>query len=169
MISSSGKPYYHYHTPPYVTALPQVISAPLTAPNPGPAQPRQYFLVLATDGIWDCLTNDEVVGLVGGYLEGRRGTYPRTEILSNTISADPSDPPYQAKRGWDFNEGADFIFRDENIATHVIRNALGGVDNDKMKALLSLPAPYSRRHRDDVRMAFMFWIAYDLVTDLRLR
>merc|ERR1711977_238654 len=35
-----------------------------------------------------------------------------------------------------------FVVEDKNVATHLVRNALGGKDKDMVCALLTLPAPY---------------------------
>ena len=51
-------------TPPYVTAEPVVTT---TRVRPGNGD----FVVLATDGLWECLTNEEVVGLVGRWLDAQ--------------------------------------------------------------------------------------------------
>lgn len=50
-------------TPPYFTAKPEVTTFEGVR--------RGDFLVLALDGLWDSLTNEEVVGLVGKWLEER--------------------------------------------------------------------------------------------------
>lgn len=49
-------------TPPYVTAEPVVTSTSIE-PSKGD------FVVMATDGLWEMLTNEEVVGLVGQWIE----------------------------------------------------------------------------------------------------
>ena len=49
-------------TPPYVTAEP-VVTTTKVYPDKGD------FVVMATDGLWEMLTNEEVVGLVGQWLE----------------------------------------------------------------------------------------------------
>jgi len=49
-------------TPPYFTAEPEITTTTIQTGD---------FVVLASDGLWDCLTNEEVVGLVGGWLETR--------------------------------------------------------------------------------------------------
>lgn len=56
----SSSPYLR--TPPYVTAEP-VITTTKIQPE------RGDFLVMATDGLWEMLTNEEVVGLVGKWIE----------------------------------------------------------------------------------------------------
>lgn len=50
-----------YKTPPYFTAEPEVTTFEKVR--------RGDFLVLASDGLWDILTNEEVVGLVGKWVE----------------------------------------------------------------------------------------------------
>lgn len=50
-------------TPPYFTAEPEVTTFEGVR--------RGDFLVLASDGLWDSLTNEEVVGLIGKWLEER--------------------------------------------------------------------------------------------------
>ena len=50
-------------TPPYFTAEPEITT---TEVQPGD------FVAFATDGLRDCLTNEEVVGLVGIWLGGRK-------------------------------------------------------------------------------------------------
>ena len=49
-------------TPPYFTAEPVITTTTIR---------KGDFVVMASDGLWDCLTNEEVVGLVGGWLETR--------------------------------------------------------------------------------------------------
>jgi len=49
-------------TPPYVTAEP-VVTTTKIEPE------RGDFVVMATDGLWEMLTNEEVVGLVGRWLD----------------------------------------------------------------------------------------------------
>jgi pyruvate dehydrogenase phosphatase len=161
-------PFPHYDTPPYVTVRPEVTTVPLndfSKSGSSPNEPQRRFLVLASDGVFDTLTNDEVVGLVGGWLDGCKGIYTRKEVLSKVDSADPSTPAYQPQCTHDPNSGMDFVFVDENIATHVIRNALGGKEESKMQALLSLPTNHSRRHRDDMTVTVILWEARKPSTD----
>ena len=51
-------------TPPYVTAEPVVTSTEIEPANGD-------FVVMATDGLWEMLTNEEVVGLVGQWIEAQ--------------------------------------------------------------------------------------------------
>ncbi|CAG8772469.1 8523_t:CDS:2, partial [Acaulospora morrowiae] len=116
-----------FKTPPYVTARPEVVHHEVG--------PDDKFLVLATDGLWERLSNAEVVELVGLLIEGKRN------------GKDVSD----GLKELDTNESKKkFAFVDENASTHLIRNALGGAAEDVLCAMLSLPSPMSRRWRDDI-------------------
>ena len=152
-------------TPPYVTAEP-VVTTTRIQPEKGD------FVVLATDGLWEMLTNEEVVGLVGQWLE--RHPLPHQQPSSNNTSwtnswfgksqtALPVEKPGQNMPGlqgqqgqrqpvrqeqWQIKSSDErFVVEDKNVATHLVRNALGGRYRDMVCALLTLPSPYSRRYR----------------------
>jgi pyruvate dehydrogenase phosphatase len=147
-------------TPPYVTAEP-IITTTKVEPTNGD------FVVMATDGLWEMLTNEEVVGLVGQWLEAQgsqaNGSSSSSSAwLKSWFSAQPKGLPVEDKKGgdpggqrapirqlqWGIEGGADrFVVEDKNAATHLVRNALGGKDEDQLCALLTLPSPYSRRYR----------------------
>ena len=148
-------------TPPYVTAEP-IITTTKIEPEKGD------FVVLATDGLWEMLTNEEVVGLVGRWIEQQQsassGLSPFSWAKSLTGRSDKSLPVERlqlvAQKGeegqrapirqeqWSVKEGDDrFVTEDKNVATHLVRNALGGKDRDMVCSLLSLVSPYSRRYR----------------------
>lgn len=154
-------------TPPYVTAEP-VVTTTKVAPE------RGDFVVLATDGLWEMLTNEEVVGLVGRWLEEnpihRKSTNSTSATHSWTQSifggsakgekALPVERPNEGKgkegqrsntirrQQWDLKGGDErFVVEDKNAATHLVRNALGGRDRDMVCGLLALPSPFSRRYR----------------------
>jgi pyruvate dehydrogenase phosphatase len=150
-------------TPPYVTAEP-VVTTTKVEPEKGD------FLVMATDGLWEMLTNEEVVGLVGQWLEaqaesqssGNKGSswlkswfstqkgLPVERISGNPGAVDANGqraPLRQLQWGVNSKENERFVTEDKNVATHLVRNALGGRDKDMLCALLTLPSPYSRRYR----------------------
>lgn len=134
-----------YKTPPYVTADP-VISvttlarpsseSPSVAPEARPLAgatadaSRQKpgvgkrFIVLATDGLYDCLSSEEVVALVAGHLDGLKGDKSRSEVLGRleNIEAGPSASlvsPHKPKE--DNEKGKRFTFEDQNLSTHLVR------------------------------------------------
>lgn len=205
-------------TPPYVTARPVVEWRRLTPPapaegdtvdaavgaatiagdtvrnsNPRPSVPTKQlkFIVMATDGLWDMLSNEDVGILVAGHIEQVKGSVRAKDLesrllspkptslafsLSNVVSSavggvSPGDRQSSEKgagspaaiatgpnannghrplaRGG-LNEESVFTFEDSNLATHLVRNALGGANRLTARALLAIPAPDARRYRDDI-------------------
>jgi len=165
-------PSKYLKTPPYVTAEPVV-----TTTKVDPA--KGDFVVMATDGLWEMLTNEEVVGLVGQWLEkqasmGGKSTTSAGSWLQSWLSTqkaaslpiehhDQKDSSGQRapirQQQWGVRTGQDerFVIEDKNAATHLVRNALGGKDQDMLSALLTLPSPYSRRYRDDLTVQVIFF------------
>jgi pyruvate dehydrogenase phosphatase len=167
-------------TPPYVTAEPVVTT---TKVEPG----KGDFVVLATDGLWEMLTNEEVVGLVGRWVEQQNQDAKKsssTAWLTSWFKSTPSTLPVEKGGNMDktgrINKGNNsqdamekpirqqqwslpaenngrFVVEDKNAATHLVRNALGGKDKDMVSALLTLPSPYSRRYRDDLTVEVIFF------------
>ncbi|KAH7321192.1 protein phosphatase 2C [Stachybotrys elegans] len=156
-------------TPPYVTAEPVVTTTKIQPENGD-------FLVLATDGLWEMLTNEEVVGLVGQWLESQPGASSGSQfdLAWSKIfgSSNRPLPVEQSKNGgpdgqktpirmeqWGLNPDAKdrFVVKDKNVATHLVRNALGGTNQEQVCALLTLPAPFSRRYRDDLTVQVIFF------------
>ncbi len=147
-------------TPPYVTAEPVVTTTKI---NPE----KGDFVVLATDGLWEMLTNDEVVGLVGQWIEsqGKTGSSMESAWAKVFGASNKALPVEQSKEsaaaggdgqrvpirlqqwGNDPDAKGRFLVKDKNVATHLVRNALGGSNDEQVRALLTLPAPFSRRYR----------------------
>ena len=149
-------------TPPYVTAEP-IVTTTKVEPEKGD------FVVLASDGLWEMLTNEEVVGLVGQWLEAQSQAAgspnsPSAWAKSFFSSANKGLPVEKPKRDiTDNTEGQRapirqlqwqvkstderFVVEDKNVATHLVRNALGGKDRDMVCGLLTLVSPMSRRYR----------------------
>lgn len=143
-------------TPPYVTAEP-VVTTTKIQPEKGD------FVVMATDGLWEMLTNEEVVGLVGQWIEKQSGesngsSWAKMFSQQKGLPVEQGGKKSEGKDGqktpirqqqWGVKGGEmeRFVVEDKNVATHLVRNALGGKDKDMVCALLTLPAPYSRRYR----------------------
>ncbi|OTB04560.1 hypothetical protein M426DRAFT_320677 [Hypoxylon sp. CI-4A] len=163
----SSSPYLK--TPPYVTAEPVVTTTKI--------QPeRGDFLVMATDGLWEMLTNEEVVGLVGKWIETQTTEQSSNSQLASVwskIFGSGQDLPVEAGkdhgpdgqktpirlRQWGISpdEKERFVVKDKNVATHLIRNALGGKNEEQVCALLTLVSPFSRRYRDDLTVQVIFF------------
>ncbi|CAG8898302.1 unnamed protein product [Penicillium egyptiacum] len=156
-------------TPPYVTAEP-IITTTKIDPSKGD------FVVMATDGLWEMLSNEEVVGLVGQWVEQQQSAAASTgskawlqswfgfdgqKKLPVETATDGSTEGQRRpirQQQYDISGAATrFVVEDKNAATHLVRNAMGGKDKDMVCALLTLPSPYSRRYRDDVTVEVIFF------------
>ncbi|KAL4921575.1 phosphatase 2C-like domain-containing protein [Aspergillus aurantiobrunneus] len=151
-------------TPPYVTAEPTITTTKVE-PSQGD------FVVLATDGLWEMLSNEEVVGLVGQWIEEQQAgagnkSWVRSLFSSQTqlpvetpteTTADGQRRPIRQQQYDIAGAASRFVVEDKNAATHLVRNAMGGKDKDMLCALLTLPSPYSRRYRDDVTVEVIFF------------
>ncbi|KAF9263707.1 protein serine/threonine phosphatase 2C [Marasmius fiardii PR-910] len=140
-------------TPPYVTARPVVTHRKLSFEDPSSSK---CFLVIATDGLWDALSSQEVVSLVGGFLSGLRGNVSKRDLpsLAPTVTGNPGIDGKEKRTKVD---NGTWAFVDDNVSAHLIRNALGGGDEIALRRLMSIPAPYARRYRDDITVTVVWW------------
>lgn len=142
-------PRYDVRTPPYLTAEPVVTSTKID-----PSQPS--FLIMATDGLWDNLSSEQGVDLVGKWLESPQ------DRKSNP------DPNYEPFDFGQFHKGVDWRFveerttmQDENAAVHLVRNCLGGNHHELLAGRLAFDSPFSRHVRDDITVQVVFFNAGD--------
>lgn len=82
------------------------------------------FIVLATDGLYDCLSSEEVVALVAGHLDGLKGDKSKSEVLGRLQASDASGQsslvsPHKPKE--DKEKGKRFTFEDQNLSSHLVR------------------------------------------------
>ncbi|KAI0695563.1 phosphatase 2C-like domain-containing protein [Cerioporus squamosus] len=138
-------------TPPYITAAPEVTSIEV---QPGD------FLIMGSDGLWESLTSEEAVGLVGLWKEGEKGGFGKRDPVGghapHTLPVWMAESDHtQRYRQW----GAEkrFVRRDANVATHLLRNALGGADRELTASLLSMKTPRARTYRDDMTAIVVFF------------
>ncbi|KAJ1980174.1 hypothetical protein H4R34_002557 [Dimargaris verticillata] len=119
-------------TPKYYQTPPYVTAVPEVTHHA--LNQNDKFLVVASDGLYDELSSAEVVQAVAEFWEAK--------MYNN---AQPSPPTTSSG------------VVDDNAATHVIRRALGGQDHDIIGRLLAIPAPQSRRYRDDITVTVVFF------------
>jgi len=148
-------------TPPYVTPRPVITHRKLEyipGLDPASSKPKSTlrFIVLATDGLWDELSSEQVVALVGGYLSGVKGIVPKS-ALSTLVPTTTGNKTVQGKDNRRTNEEGSWAFVDDNLSTHLIRNAFGGGDEDRLRQLISIPAPLARNYRDDITCTVVYW------------
>lgn len=147
--------YKKYKDGPYVTAEPLVTTTQI--PDPKDGQPS--FLILATDGLWDTMSSEQAVDLVGKW-------YDRQQQQKKGQSAVTEEPEKQAKDfgptilGWKQQckyEDRKATFRDDNAAVHLMRNGLGGADEEMVRGALAFRYPNSRDIRDDITVQVVFF------------
>ncbi|PVF96340.1 protein serine/threonine phosphatase 2C [Serendipita vermifera] len=165
-------------TPPYVTASPEIqyrrfeLPTSIAGSSSG-TRSTLRFLVLATDGLWDQLSNSDTVALVGGHMSGFRGTVPSGQLrqkfpTAEDTSTKTSNPlPHSASSS--ASRQAGWVFRNEGLGMHLIRNALGGDDEKNIRQTLSIPPPFSRRFRDDITVAIITFEDQGTSPDLQIR
>lgn len=118
-------------TPPYLAAEPEVMSYQL--------QRTDKFLILATDGLWDMLSNEEAVEFVRDHLEKQ--------------NSDPETPDQEPSSNL------------KNSASCLIKEALGGEDHLSVSMSLSLPYPDVRSYRDDITVTVVHFDWSNVVTE----
>ena len=69
-----------YYTPPYLTAEPEVSHHELTEDD--------KFIVIATDGLWERLSNEQVINIVGDKLDQHDGDNIATALLKRALGED---------------------------------------------------------------------------------
>ncbi|XP_017303590.1 pyruvate dehydrogenase [acetyl-transferring]-phosphatase 1, mitochondrial-like [Diaphorina citri] len=137
----------NYFTPPYLTAQPDVIHYRLT--------PRDRFLILATDGLWDLLSPLQAVRLVGEHMSGKVTLRP-LQLPRKHMKLSEINELLIARQ-----EGLSLKPLDSNAATHLLRHALGGteygIEHSKIAQLLSMPQEVVRLFRDDITITVVYF------------
>ena len=138
---------FNIQTPPYITAEPVV-----TTTSIDPSKPS--FLILASDGLWDSLSNQQAVDLVGSWLETK---------ANGTRESRPK-PSYGPLDFGQLDKGVNSKFeeeratnQDDNVAVHLMRNSLGGNHDELIAGRLVAGPPFSRELRDDITVQVAFF------------
>ncbi|XP_066586618.1 pyruvate dehydrogenase [acetyl-transferring]-phosphatase 1, mitochondrial [Prorops nasuta] len=136
----------NYHTPPYLTARPDVKYHRLT--------PKDKFLIIGSDGLWDMVSPLQAVRLVGEHMSGKVILSPLRLPRKNMKLSSINELLLQRK------EGLKKKPLDSNAATHLLRNALGGtecgMDHVKLSHMLTLPGEVVRVFRDDITVTVVY-------------
>lgn len=151
--------------PPYVTAEPVVTTTKISPEH-------NDFLVMALDGLYEMLLNEEIIGLVVKWMEKEKMIKPQKLFWNNLFGLtenrlpEVSDvtndktllkQPFRKLRQQTGGYGA-FLLEDRNVLTHLIRNALlnGGLREQTLMLIL-IPSPVLRRYRDDLSVTVVFF------------
>lgn len=119
---------------------------------------------MATDGLWNRLTNDQAVNLLGKWLERNNPSIEAMPLPSPHVHDNDQlredvrlqreaktrgnpEPQKAYLREVTRAESKNFTVKDNNAATHLVRNALGGSNEDVLRGLLTVAPPYSRNLR----------------------
>jgi pyruvate dehydrogenase phosphatase len=160
-------------TPPYVTAEP-VVSTTKISPS------KNDFVVIGSDGLYELLSNEEIVGLVVKWLEKHKLEDTKKWNLFSSDEKklphviDVSDKKYReiqrpAFRNKKNSQQHEYLLEDQNVATHLIRNALSlGGSKEYVSTLVSIPSSKSRRYRDDLTVTVVFFGEGELNEDGKL-
>lgn len=120
-----------YYTPPYITAEPLVTHHQL--------QGGDKFMIVASDGLWEKITNEEAVNVV-------------VESLM-----DYKSKPSKYSSFWSlFNKEEKEQCCSQNAATKLLWHALGGTD-ERVSELLDIAPRWSRMYRDDITIIVIFF------------
>ncbi|CAN9499230.1 unnamed protein product [Ophioblennius macclurei] len=141
----------NYLTPPYLDVTPDVTYHKL--------RPQDHFLILGTDGLWDELSSEEAVRLIGEHLSGIHLQAP-VSPSERQLKLGKLHELLQKRRA----RASPAL--DSNAATHLIRHALGTGDygelcQERLAQMLALPEDLARMYRDDIT-ATVVYLNYDL-------
>ncbi|WWC97377.1 hypothetical protein V866_004256 [Kwoniella sp. B9012] len=140
-------------TPPYVTARPEIAIRDMH-PRSGE---QLKFVVLATDGLWDRFTSEEASYLVASHLIHEiHPDQSKVQVMASCPHSSPlpeNEHPFPKE---DLTVEGKWVYEDNNAATHLIRNAIGGDDRELRRQFLSLRSPGVRSARDDTT-AMVIW------------
>ncbi|KAM3501039.1 hypothetical protein MY10362_005880 [Beauveria mimosiformis] len=137
-------------TPPYLTARPEVTTRQVQGDD---------FVILASDGLWDVISNDDAVACVSQWLKekrkrsgGKRGSGGGGGGVKADCNYDEDGwPSYKATPEY-------FCFEDMgNAAVCLLRNALGGTRRGIVQGLATATTPLSRNVRDDITIQVVFF------------
>ncbi|KAL2274921.1 hypothetical protein FJTKL_02654 [Diaporthe vaccinii] len=162
-ITDTQKKFYAFpprpnaKTPPYLTAEPEIST---TVVKDGD------FAVLATDGLWDTLSPEITVECLQMWLQDGRlkstGSNQEAQepesVESVPVDSGDEGPETRVGAAWDWKcRAEDFVVEDNNAATHLARNALGGKRREQFCTLLGVLAPHKDDAHDDTTVQVLFF------------
>jgi len=166
-----SRPRPNSRTPPYMTAEPVITETEIERGD-GPGS-KADFLIMASDGLWDTMSNETAVKLVQLWLEARdrgNGKVAQDPQLEPNKRAAPYGAPEpgvtydsEAKQypTWEV-EPQYYAIEDETAGACLARNAFGGTRRGLVTGVLAMPSPISRNVRDDTTIIVVF---FDRVPD----
>lgn len=137
-----------YQTPPYLSAKPEIVQRSLT--------PKDKFIILASDGLWDIISPLQAVRLIGDYISGKAFLQP-LKLPKREIKLGEVEQMLDRRK-----EGLLRKPQDKNGATYLLRYALGAsdlgnIEHHKLAHMLSLPKEIVRLFRDDITITIVYF------------
>jgi pyruvate dehydrogenase phosphatase len=165
-------------TPPYLTAEPEIKETKIQTESEHPD-----FLIMASDGLWDLMSNQDAVTCVQMWLEKNKPTdfidrYKDADTDAQRaeraalheerlllMHAGDRTPDKDPDTYYDENEKClkwrvspkHFVVEDEHVGVHLIKNALGGNRRRLFEAVMTIQPPLSRNVRDDITVHVIFF------------
>ncbi|UNI23889.1 [Pyruvate dehydrogenase (acetyl-transferring)]-phosphatase [Purpureocillium takamizusanense] len=131
-------------TPPYMTARPEVTTRRVSADD---------FVILASDGLWDVMSNDDAVACVRRWLAAkRRGRAEDVTPMESRLMVGAGG--YGA---WKATPDTFAVEDLDSAAVCLVKNALGGRRRALFCGAATAGAPQSRYVRDDMTVQVIFF------------
>lgn len=134
-----------YKTPPYMTAEPEITTRKASTED---------FVILASDGLWDHMSNEDAVVCVSRWLAARRAGKAEGEKEQR-----PAEVTV-AREGFGSWRAAPEYFAIEDLdsaAVCLVKNAFGGSRRELFRGVMTESSPRSRYVRDDVTVQVIFF------------
>ncbi|KAJ1335561.1 pyruvate dehydrogenase phosphatase [Microdochium nivale] len=136
----SGARYADYKDGPYLTAEPVVTTTDISKSQPS-------FVIVASDGLWDKMTSQQAVDLVGRWIKWQEDG--ASKPIKPASDCRLPSPMLGAQHDYIYDE-KNATVQDGNAAVHLVRNGLGGAHDELTRAMLTSRYPNSRDIRDDI-------------------
>jgi len=133
----------HYQTPPYLTAKPEVSRHSL--------KQHDRFMVIATDGLWDMMSSQEAIDIVGDHMLGKQSRSRSVKGAYESMTLGKIAQILHERQRGIAHESTD-----DNGATHLIRHALG-FEHRKVSEMLTFPPAIARHYRDDMTVIIVYF------------
>ncbi|KAJ6445397.1 pyruvate dehydrogenase phosphatase [Purpureocillium lavendulum] len=131
-------------TPPYMTARPEVTTRRVASDD---------FAILASDGLWDVMSNDDAVACVQRWLAAkRRGRPDDVQPMESRLTVGSG-----GYGEWKATPDTFAIEDLDSAAVCLVKNALGGRRRALLCGAATVGAPQSRYVRDDMTVQVIFF------------
>ena len=148
-----------FKQPPYLTAEPEVEKVKVENGD---------FVIMASDGVWDHVSSEVAIRCIGEWVERKKTGKLRKDGSTRLRAGETGEEKQNGTENSRDRVGMarfdewkttpeDFVFEDENAATHLIKNVFGGGNRELFRAVMSVGPPQSRYLRDDVTVWVVFF------------